>query len=371
MRGDMEQDSPLPKDALRPSSAVAQGRCPGTGTRVMNDLAATVITVAVSCALAAVASDSARAQGTAEPLVLEAKIPLKGVSGRIDHLAVDLARARLFVAELGNNTVAAIDLGTGRSIRRLEGFKEPQGVAHVPATDVVVLTSGGDGSVRFFNAGDLAPLGRLDLGEDADNVRVILQTGRVVVGYGAGALAVIDTASRAKIAEAKLAAHPEGFQLTQDGTRAFVNVPDAQQIAVVDLRAGRQIAAWPISNLRANFPMAIDASGATLAVVFRSPPRLVLLDSSNGKIKAQLETCGDSDDVFFDDKREKIYVSCGEGAVDVFQGIDASVRRLARIKTATGARTSLFVPGLDGLFVAARAGALVGEAAILVLRPQS
>src|SRR5262249_53391978 len=243
--------------------------------------------------------------------------------------------------------------------------KEPQGVAHVPASDVLVLTGGGDGSVRFFNAGDLSPLGRLDLGEDADNVRVIPQTGRVVVGYGAGALAVIGTASRAKIAEVKLAAHPEGFQLTQDGARAFVNIPNAQQVAVVDLVAGRQIAAWPMSNLRANFPMAIDASGKTLAIVFRSPARLVLLDSSTGNIKVQAETCGDSDDVFFDDKRQRIYVSCGEGAVDVFQGIDANVRRLARIKTATGARTSLFVPGFDGLFVAARAGALIGEAAIL------
>ena len=67
------------------------------------------------------------------PLVFERTIALKGVTGRIDHLAVDLARKRLFVAELGNGTVDVIDLASGGVIRRIEGLKEPQGLAYAPA----------------------------------------------------------------------------------------------------------------------------------------------------------------------------------------------------------------------------------------------
>ena len=44
------------------------------------------------------------------PLVLEATIPLKAVAGRIDHMAVDLHKHRLVVAELGNDTVEIIEL---------------------------------------------------------------------------------------------------------------------------------------------------------------------------------------------------------------------------------------------------------------------
>src|SRR5262247_495907 len=70
-----------------------------------------------------------------EPLVLEATIPLRDVSGRIDHMAVDLARRRLAVAELGNDTVDVIDLGSGRVMHRIADLKEPQGIAFATAAD--------------------------------------------------------------------------------------------------------------------------------------------------------------------------------------------------------------------------------------------
>src|SRR5215813_4427397 len=88
-----------------------------------------------------------QAQVVAGSLVLEAKIPLGAVSGRIDHLSIDIKRQRLFVAELGNNTLGVIDLAAGKVIRRIEGLSEPQGVAYVPFTDSVYVANGGDGSV--------------------------------------------------------------------------------------------------------------------------------------------------------------------------------------------------------------------------------
>ena len=115
--------------------------------------------------------------------------------------------------------------------------------------------------------------------------------------------------------------------------------------------------------------MALNAAGATLATVFRSPPRLALLDAATGTVTASLPVCGDADDVFFDAKRRRIYVSCGEGMVEVLQGDEAGHHPFARIPTRSGARTSLFVPELDRLFVAARAGLLGSDAALLVFRP--
>jgi hypothetical protein len=114
--------------------------------------------------------------------------------------------------------------------------------------------------------------------------------------------------------------------------------------------------------------MAIDRDAHRVLVVFRSPPTLMALSSQDGRIVAKLETCGDADDVFVDPKRRRVYVSCGEGVVDVLEQAEAGYRRLARVPTVSGARTSLFVPELDRLFVAVRARS--GEpAAIWVFRP--
>ena len=303
------------------------------------------------------------------PLVLERTIPLDNVSGRIDHMAVDVAGKRLFVAELGNNSVDIVDLGAGKAAHRINGLKEPQGVGYVATQDLIVVAGAGDGSVRFFRAGNLSPLGAIGLGDDADNVRIHPSTGHVLVGYGSGGLAVIDAASRSKIGDIRLLGHPESFQIDRTTNRAFVNVPDAHQIAVVDLVSRRQVSAWKVPGLSANFPMALAGAAEPVAVVFRNPARLVLLGPATGAVMQRLDTCGDADDVFFDGKRDRIYVSCGSGSVDVMARGAQGFQPAGRIPTSGGARTSLFVPALDRLFVAARAGLLGSRASILVLRP--
>ena len=80
-------------------------------------------------------------------LQLETKIPLGDVRGRIDHMAVDLKRQRLFVAELGNNSVGIVDLANRKLISRIPGLKEPQGVGYEPTTDRLYVANAGDGSV--------------------------------------------------------------------------------------------------------------------------------------------------------------------------------------------------------------------------------
>jgi DNA-binding beta-propeller fold protein YncE len=307
----------------------------------------------------------------ADPIVLDQTIALKDVSGRIDHMAVDLGRKRLFVSELGNGTLDVIDLAAGSVIRRIEGLKKPQGVGYVPGADVLAVANAGDGSVRLFRGADLSPAGTIGLGDDADNVRLDQRTGNVVVGYGSGGLAMIDPAKASLVGRIPLQGHPEGFQLDPAGRRAFVNVPDARQIAVIDMAGWRQTTSWRVPDLRANFPMAIDPGGSMIAVVFRNPARLVALDTSSGLTSGNLAACGDADDVFFDGRRHRIYVSCGDGSIDVFQQDAGQYRRLSTARSASGVRTSLFVPELDRLFVAARAGffGLGSAAAILVYRP--
>ena len=138
--------------------------------------------------------------------------------------------------------------------------------------------------MRFYRGEDFAPVGVVQLGHDADNVRIDTRNGNVVVGYASGSLAVIDPMTRAKIADIPLPGHPEGFQLDPATGRAFVNVPDACQIAVVDLGSIRALGRWQVPGARGNFPMAYSTRQRLVATVFRSPPELVLLDAGTGAV---------------------------------------------------------------------------------------
>ncbi len=303
------------------------------------------------------------------PLVLEAKIPLGTVHGRIDHLAFDTTRQYVYVAELGNDSVGVVDVKSNKVVRTITGLHEPQGVGYVKSTDTLYVANASDGSVRLFRGADQAPVGDIALGKDADNVRVDDAAHRVYVGYGSGALAAIDTATRAKLADIPLTEHPESFQLERDGQRIFINVPDAHQIAVVDRVANRVIANWSTGDLRSNYPLALDAAHHVIAV-FRRPAKVGVFDTSNGRLVTSFETCGDSDDVFVDSKRRRLYVSCGEGYIDVFAEEGSGYRRIGHVASSSGARTSLFVPELDRFVLAVRA-TFTAPAALWVFRPES
>lgn len=312
--------------------------------------------------------EGAYAAGSAA-LELESRISLGEVRGRIDHLAIDVKRGRLFVAELGNDSVGVVDLEKRKTIRTLPHLAQPQGIGYVASTDTLYVTNARDGSLHLFQGAELTPAGRIALGEDADNVRVDEAAHRIFIGYGTGALAVIDTDSRRRIADIPLKAHPESFQLDPSSERIFVNVPDAREIAVVDRETNRQTEEWRTGPLRANYPLALDESHRRVIAMFRQPAKLGVFDAQDGRMLTSLDSCRDADDVSLDVKRDRIYVSCGEGVLQTFSVQRERYADMGRVPTAVGARTSLFVPALDRLLLAVRA-TTDAPASVWVLRPE-
>jgi DNA-binding beta-propeller fold protein YncE len=299
-------------------------------------------------------------------LVLDSTIALPNTPGRIDHLAIDFKRQRLFVVELGNGSVDVVDLASGKVFKRLDGLDEPQGAVYASATDRLLVACGGDGTVRVYDGENYTPRGIIKLDDDADNMRLDSTTGHVLVGHGSGGLAVIDPAKAAVVADVALPAHPEAFEVV--GTNAYINVPDAREIDVVDLTRAKVTARWKPERLSSNYPMVADAGGH-VGVVFRGQDRFSLFDIASGKMTAAMETCGDADDVFFDAKRRQFYISCGDGFVDVVAATGDALRSLGRVSTSWGARTSLFVPEQDRLFVAERASLIGSNAVLAIYRP--
>jgi YVTN family beta-propeller protein len=289
------------------------------------------------------------------PLQLETKIPLGNVVGRIDHMAIDPEGHRLFVAELGNDSVGVVDLNARKVVHRISGLKEPQGLAYIRANDSLYVANGGDGSVRVFRGPDYSPAGRIDLGADADNIRVDLPVNRILVGFGSGAIAVIDLQENAKSKTFALKAHPESFQLHAASGQVFVNVPNARVITVLDGNTGKEVHSWPLRH-GGNFPMALDPERTRVLVAFRNPAKLAAFDWEIGGLTSEADICGDADDLFVDQKLKRVYVTCGAGFIDVLRADDAKYSRVARVPTAAGARTGLLVPEKDRLLLGVRAG---------------
>lgn len=296
-------------------------------------------------------------------LSLKTRIALPSVNGRMDHFSVDLKGQRLFVSALGNNTVEVIDLQSAKRVRTVPGLAEPQGLFFDASNNWLYAANGVDGSAKIFDGATFQLLDTAKFSDDANNIRYDARGGGAVVGYGgekslkgrpqgAGALGILNAGGKL-VREIVVDAHPESFQLEKTGTRVFVNVPDRQEVQVADFVKGTILARWPTTVAKTCFPMALDEAHHRLFIGCRAPARLLVFDTDSGQTVASAEIVGDTDDLFYDSVRSRIYVIGGQGFIDVLQQKDPDhYERIARYVTAPGTRTGLFVPEWGRLFAA-------------------
>ena len=287
---------------------------------------------------------------SAEPALSQVQvIPLPGVKGRIDHFAVDPAGKRLFVSALANHTLEVLDVDAGKRITSIAGLNEPQGVAYVAAVHRIVVAMR-TGSVAAFDDDKYERTGTLGKLGDSDNLRYDAASGELWLGYGEGSLGLLDPSTLQLSTTIPVGGHPESFRLEEKGPRIYANVPPKREVLVVDRKTRATVMHIPLGPAN-NYPMWLDEPGHRLFVGVRTPAQLLVFDTVSGKRLAAVPCVGDTDDLFFDARRDRVYVIGGEGYVDVFDA-SAKYERLAHIATRAGARTGLWSPELDRLFVA-------------------
>lgn len=285
-------------------------------------------------------------------LVLKSRIELPNVNGRIDHFTADIKGQRLFMAALGNHTVEVMDIQNGKRLHTIPDVAEPQGLYFDPATSHLFVACAKDGTTRVFDGSTFQLLETVKFSGDADNIRYDARNRRIIVGYGEGALGFLDPNGK-KTGEIALDAHPESFQVEKAGTRVFVNVPNQKEIQVADLAKNALIAKWPVTSALRNYPMALDETRHRLLIGCRSPAKMLVIDTETGKQTGALDIVGDTDDLFHDAAKSRVYVIGGGGFVDVFDQKDADhYTRIEHLATAAGARTGFFAPDWSKLFVA-------------------
>ena len=111
-------------------------------------------------------------------------------------------------------------------------------------------------------------------------------------------------------------------------------------------------ATWPVATATANFLMALDAN-VRLFIGCRRPAKALVFDTNTGKEVASFDIVGDTDDLFYDTARKRLYVAGGEGSIDVIQDQSRNqFSRVAHMPTAAGARTASFALDQSRLYLA-------------------
>ena len=289
----------------------------------------------------------------ADPTALEAQKPIKlkgPVGKRLDHMALDGKRDRLYVANSGNSTLDVVDLKTGAVLKSLTGLEGVQGVVYVPESDRV-FTALASGQCHIFD-GDGWKLLKSHKIPSADNPYHDAKNGVVYLTQADKKLSVIDAKTLALKNEVQLPSAPASIAVEKGRPRAYVNAHVPRQVHVLDTTKNTVQQKYQLDEA-GNYPLALDEANHRLFVGCRQEPKLIVLDTETGKALATIPIPGDVDDIYYDAKRKQVYLSCGQGFVVVLR--EAATNKFEvreKLPTLKDARTSLFDADTGRLFVA-------------------
>jgi hypothetical protein len=280
-------------------------------------------------------------------------IVLKGKGGKLDHLALDGKRDRLFLANTSNGTLDIVDLKAGKLLKQVPGQTGIQGVAYAADLDRVFVGLGSGGLCNAFDGAGYKPLKTIKFTDDADNVRYDAERHLVFVAHAEASVGVIDAKTFAVKADVKLPGAAEGLQVAAGRPLLYVVLPSPSQVAVLDIDKKEITANYPVKMAGGGHPLALDDANKRLFVGCREAPMVVVLDGDSGKEITSVEVPKEIDDLFYDVKRKRLYASCGEGYLAVLRQSDADHYEVVeKVATVKQAKTSLFDAESGRLFLA-------------------
>ena len=289
---------------------------------------------------------------------------LPGISGDVDHLAIDTAGQRLFLAAEDNGTLRVIDLKTGKLERTVKGFHTPHSILFLPDQNELYVTDGSKAvqvlDSTTFQVKKAIPTtpGADSIGVDRANHLLFAVSGGKDVSMTRSVISVIDTNSGKLLKEIPIdSAHAEAMALEKSGSKLYINITDKNYLAVFDRNTGKMISQWHIAEAKQNAPIAFDEANKRLFIVCRDPGKLVVVDSTDGHSIASFPTGARADEVVFDPMHHRIYVASGEGKIYPYEEVDADhYKALDPVESASGAKTAALYPDCSRLFVAVSPG---------------
>jgi DNA-binding beta-propeller fold protein YncE len=321
----------------------------------MNRILSLLFAILVSYPAIAAAQDEA-------PLKLVATIPLPGLKdGDFDHFATDVEGQRLFLTAEENDKLEVLDAKTNQRSHTMTDIKAPHAILFRKDLKKLFVVEGDASAVKVYDSETFKPLGEVRVSIDADSIAYDSVTNYMYVVSGGreahtpySLISVIDTNNPKKLRDIKIPTnHVEAIVLEKAGPRMFINMTGKNAVGVMDRNKTTLSATWPLPpGDKLNVAMAFDEANHRLFVVTRTPGKLIVLNSDDGKVIADLPAVGLVDDAAYEAQHKRIYLA-GDQYLDVFEQKDADhYALLGRIPGAFRAKTGILVSEWNRYYLA-------------------
>ena len=306
-------------------------------------------------------------------------VDLPGYTGDFDHFAVDYDRKRLLLAAEDHGTLEVFDLKTSAHLRSVAGFGNPHSILVRKGSPTVLVTDSTEKGATLRDADTYAKKSSVVLTPGSDSSKydpaahvLYIVTGGKDVDLKTANLEAVNPDTGARLGMLTFADnHVEAMTFVESDPRLFINLTQTNRIAVVDRKALKLIAMWPVPAAKQNAMVAFDSAQHRLYVICRDPGMVVVMNSDTGALVGTQPAPLRSDEVQYDEGSHRLYVPGGEGYMGIYDTSDPNhLREIERVRTAAGAKTGLLLPSMHRLFLAVSPGESKAMAKMLTYETQ-
>jgi DNA-binding beta-propeller fold protein YncE len=301
-------------------------------------------------------------------------VDLPGYTGDFDHFAADYDRNRLLLAAEDHGTVEIFDLKTSDHLKTITGFGNPHSITVRKGVKTIFITDSAKQGPTIRDGNTLAKIKSVPMtpGSDtskydaASNVLYIV-TGGKDVDMKTANLEAFNPDSGAKLASITFPDnHVEAMAFVESDPRLFINLTQTNKLAVVDRKAMKVLATWPVPACQQNAMVAFDQLQHRLYVVCRAPGMVAVMNSDTGAVVSTQPAPLRADEVQYNPATHRLYVPGGEGYMGIYDTGDPNHLKLVeKVNTAPGAKTALLLPDQHRLFLAVSPGESKATAKVL------
>jgi DNA-binding beta-propeller fold protein YncE len=268
-------------------------------------------------------------------------LPPHRAPGGFDHATVHPSADRLYVAHTANDTVEVIDLGRRIHAATLEKFPGVAGAAVSEERSLLVCTCRGEGTVSLAALDDLTTIRRVHVGARPNGLSLVSHAGLALAAClgdrAEPSLAIVDLDHAVVLASAPLPGRPRWAVHDPIAGCFYLNIAAPPQILVVSAVALFDFLRSIPIPVAGPHGLDIDRTRGLLHCACDGGA-MVTVEAASGHVVAQVPLAGAPDVVFFNSRRDRLYVAIGDPGV--LRVIDAAAGRMVEtIPTGKGAKT--------------------------------
>ena len=296
------------------------------------------------------------------PFKLIATTPLPELVGDLEFFAPDLKGDRLFLCAENSGTVEVFNLHSGKRLTTIKGFGNPHDIVYLPAQNKLVVSDGGDdfGWAYLVDLADYKIVDKIKLPADTDEAVFDPADGYFYIESGSGEpggkthlLNIIDTKNFKLVGIISLPGRAsEAMAIDHEGNKLYVNNTGTSEVIVVDLKTHDILSKWSLPGASHLNGLALDKANHRVFSATRQPAQFWVLDTDTGKIVATMPCTEYNDHMIFDAARKRIYITGTDKATVIDQRDADHYVRVADVPTAYRAKTSIFIPELNRIYIA-------------------